>query len=61
MHQLGYDADRVVEAIIEQAGSVPCVNPGWSTEPRARLSEKLAEITPGSLKKHSTQLVDRSK
>lgn len=48
---LGYDADRVVDAIAEQARTVPYVNPGWSTEPRARLSEKLAEITPGSLKK----------
>ena len=44
---LGYDADRVSEAIAEQSQTVPYVNPGWSTEPRARLSEKLAEITPG--------------
>jgi len=48
---LGYDADRVVDAITEQARTVPYVNPGWSTKPRARLSKKLAEITPGSLKK----------
>ncbi len=48
---LGYDADRVVDAIAEQARTVPYVNPGWSTKPRAQLSEKLAEITPGSLKK----------
>lgn len=48
---LGYDADRVVDAIAEQAETVPYVNPGWSTGPRAQLSEKLAEITPGSLKK----------
>jgi len=47
---LGYDANRVADAIAEQARTVPYVNPGWSTEPRARLSEKLAEITPGSLK-----------
>ncbi|MFB6243995.1 MAG: aspartate aminotransferase family protein [Halobaculum sp.] len=48
---LGYDADRVSEAIAEQSQTVPYVNPGWSTEPRARLSEKLAEITPGSIQK----------
>lgn len=48
---LGYDADRVCDAVAEQIREVPYVNPGWSTEPRARLSEKLAEITPGSLKK----------
>ena len=48
---LGYDADRVCDAVSEQIREVPYVNPGWSTEPRAKLSEKLAEITPGSLKK----------
>ncbi len=48
---LGYDAERVCDAVSEQIRTVPYVNPGWSTEPRARLSEKLAEITPGSLKK----------
>ncbi len=48
---LGYDAERVADAVAEQIREVPYVNPGWSTEPRARLSEKLAEITPGSLKK----------
>ena len=48
---LGYDAERIADAVDEQIRSVPYVNPGWATEPRARLSEKLAEITPGSLKK----------
>ena len=48
---LGYDADRVADAVADQIRTVPYVSPGWSTEPRARLSEKLAEITPGSLKK----------
>jgi taurine--2-oxoglutarate transaminase len=48
---LGYDAERVCDAVNEQIREVPYVNPGWATEPRARLSEKLAEITPGSLKK----------
>ncbi len=48
---LGYDAERISNAVAEQIRTVPYVNPGWSTEPRARLSEKLAEITPGSLKK----------
>ena len=48
---LGYDSERVADAVSEQIQEVPYVNPGWSTEPRAKLSEKLAEITPGSLKK----------
>jgi Adenosylmethionine-8-amino-7-oxononanoate aminotransferase len=48
---LGYDAERVAEAVAEQIKEVPYVNPGWSTEPRAKLSKKLAEITPGPLKK----------
>lgn len=48
---LGYDAERVSEAVSEQIKTVPYVSPGWSTEPRARLSEKIADITPGSLKK----------
>jgi taurine--2-oxoglutarate transaminase len=48
---LGYDAERIADAVAEQIREVPYVNPGWSTEPRARLSEKLAGITPGSLKK----------
>lgn len=48
---LGYDADRVCEAVSEQIQDVPYVNPGWATKPRAELSKKLAEITPGSLKK----------
>jgi Adenosylmethionine-8-amino-7-oxononanoate aminotransferase len=47
---LGYDAERVSDAVADQVRTVPYVSPGWSTEPRARLSEKLAEITPGSLK-----------
>ena len=48
---LGYDAERVMDAVAEQIREVPYVTPAWSTEPRAKLSEKLAEITPGSLKK----------
>ena len=48
---LGFDADEVVEAMTEQAERVPYVSPGYSTEPRATLGSKLAEITPGSLRK----------
>jgi taurine--2-oxoglutarate transaminase len=48
---LGYDAERIADAVSEQIREVPYVSPGWSTEPRAKLSEKLADITPGSLKK----------
>jgi len=48
---LGYDADRVSDAVADQIREVPYVSPAWSTRPRATLATELAEITPGSLKK----------
>ncbi|WP_280537551.1 aminotransferase class III-fold pyridoxal phosphate-dependent enzyme [Halopenitus sp. POP-27] len=48
---LGHAADRVSEAIADQADSVPYVAPNYTTEARARLGEKLAEVTPGDLTK----------
>ncbi|WP_096389673.1 aminotransferase family protein [Halopenitus persicus] len=48
---LGHSASRVSEAIAEQAADVPYVAPNYTTEARARLGEKLAEITPGNLSK----------
>ncbi|SDX73425.1 aminotransferase family protein [Halopenitus persicus] len=48
---LGHSASRVSEAIAEQAADVPYVAPNYTTEARARLGEKLAEVTPGNLSK----------
>lgn len=48
---LGHSAERVEEAIAEQVADAAYVAPGYTTEPRAKLGEKLAEITPGDLSK----------
>jgi len=48
----GYSAENVAAAIAEQAESVPFVAPAsFTTEARATLGKKLAEITPGNLTK----------
>ncbi|WP_372911280.1 aspartate aminotransferase family protein [Salinigranum sp.] len=46
---LGYDAERVEEAVADAVREVPYTQPGNSTRYRAELAEKLAEVTPGSL------------
>ncbi|MFP4627398.1 MAG: aspartate aminotransferase family protein [Halobacteriales archaeon] len=48
---LGHSADRVVEAIAEQADRAAYVAPAYTTRARADLGAKLAEITPGDLSK----------
>ncbi|MFN3741468.1 MAG: aminotransferase class III-fold pyridoxal phosphate-dependent enzyme [Anaerolineales bacterium] len=48
---IGHTHPKVVKAIQEQAALLPMAHPGLATEPRARLGKKLAEITPGDLKK----------
>jgi len=48
---LGHSADRVADAIAEQARDGAYFAPGYATEARARLGEKLAERTPGELSK----------
>jgi len=48
---IGHQHPKVVKAIQEQAGKICFVHPGNTTEVRAKLGKKLAEITPGSLKK----------
>ena len=48
---LGHSATKVSDAIAEQAEDVPYVAPNYTTEARARLGEKLAEVTPGDLSK----------
>ena len=48
---VGHRNSRVVKAIQEQAAELAFVAPGMTTEPRALLGKKLAEIAPGDLKK----------
>jgi taurine--2-oxoglutarate transaminase len=46
---IGHGDERVVRAIQAQAAALPYANPFMATEVRARLSVKLAEITPGDI------------
>jgi taurine--2-oxoglutarate transaminase len=48
---IGHQHPRVVKAIQEQAAKLCFVHPGNATEPRGLLGKKLAEVTPGNLKK----------
>ena len=48
---LGHQHPKVVKAIQDQAAKLTYISPFHATEPRARLGKKLAEITPGDLKK----------
>ncbi|MGB2712790.1 MAG: aminotransferase class III-fold pyridoxal phosphate-dependent enzyme [Vicinamibacterales bacterium] len=46
---IGHGHQRVIRAIQEQAEQLAYVNPFMASEPRARLGEKLASITPGDI------------
>jgi len=48
---IGHQHPKVVRAIQEQAARLCFVQPALATEPRGLLGKKLAEITPGNLKK----------
>jgi taurine---2-oxoglutarate transaminase len=48
---IGHGDRRVIDAITEQALRLQYVQPAFTTEIRARLGEKLAEILPGDLDK----------
>jgi taurine--2-oxoglutarate transaminase len=48
---LGHKNPRVIEAIAEQARQLAYVAPGYATEARARLSQKLLEVLPKGLDK----------
>jgi len=48
---IGHGHPRVKEAVMRQMNEVSFVHPGMITEARGALGKKLAEITPGSLKK----------
>src|SRR5512143_2815970 len=48
---IGHGNRKVIEAIKAQAEQLTYMYPGIATDPRGRLGEKLAQITPGTLKK----------
>lgn len=48
---IGHQHPAVVKAIQEQAAALTFAHPGMATEPRGLLGKKLAEVTPGNLKK----------
>ncbi len=48
---IGHQHPRVVKAIQEQAARLTFVHPGNATDVRGLLGRKLAEVTPGNLKK----------
>jgi len=48
---IGHQHPKVVKAIQEQAAKICFVHPGNATEARGLLGKKLAEVTPGNLKK----------
>lgn len=48
---IGHQHPKVIKAIQEQAAKLCFVHPGNTTEVRALLGKKLADVTPGDLKK----------
>ena len=48
---IGHQHPKVIAAIEEQAGKLCYSHPAMATEPRGRLGEILAKVTPGDLKK----------
>lgn len=48
---IGHGDQRVIDAVVEQMQKVSFVTPSCTTEVRAKLSKKLAEICPGNLNK----------
>ncbi len=48
---IGHGNKKVIQAIKDQADKLAYVYPGMATDVRGKLGEKLAEITPGSLKR----------
>jgi taurine--2-oxoglutarate transaminase len=48
---IGHNHPKIREAVLRQMDEVSYVYPGMMTESRGKLGKKLAEITPGTLKK----------
>ena len=49
---LGHGNAAVVQAIVDQARSLPYAAPGFATEPRARLSQALDGVLPPGLRRY---------
>ena len=47
----GHGDERIINAIVEQARTLPFVASAFATEPKAKAAKLLAEITPGDLTK----------
>ncbi|MCF7890313.1 aminotransferase class III-fold pyridoxal phosphate-dependent enzyme [Candidatus Bipolaricaulota bacterium] len=48
---LGHSNQQVIESMAKQAKKISYIAPPFTTEVRAKLSKKLADLTPGDLKK----------
>jgi taurine--2-oxoglutarate transaminase len=48
---IGHQHPKVIQAIKDQASQLSYSHPGLASEPRGKLGERLAEVTPGKLKK----------
>ena len=48
---IGHQHPKVVKAIQDQAATLAYAHPSMATEPRGLLGRKIAEVTPGNLKK----------
>jgi len=48
---IGHQHPKVVKAIQDQAATLAYAHPSMATEPRGLLGKKIAEVTPGNLKK----------
>ncbi len=48
---IGHQHPTVIRAVQEQAASLCFAHPALATEPRGRLGQKIAQVTPGNLKK----------
>src|SRR4029079_2280133 len=46
---IGHGDERVIKAIQDQAATLAYANPFMATEPRAKLGQALADITPGDI------------
>jgi taurine--2-oxoglutarate transaminase len=47
----GHGNPKIIKAIQDQVAQLQFVYPGTATEPKARLGQLLAEVTPGDLSK----------
>jgi taurine---2-oxoglutarate transaminase len=48
---IGHQHPKVIRAIQEQAAKLCYAHPGFASEPRGKLGEKIAQVTPGTLNK----------